>query len=134
MIAPRFVLDASAIVEFLGAKDADDALIHRVLMGRPLAPEIVDLEVTNAVRKQVRRGLLTASAADKVIDELRDLPVVRSPHRALIPRVWELRHAIATYDAAYVALAEQLGIPLVTTDAKLARSHGHKADIELYAA
>ncbi|MCP2238704.1 type II toxin-antitoxin system VapC family toxin [Prauserella halophila] len=56
----------------------------------------------------------------------------RSPHRGLIPRVWELRHSITPYDAAYVALAEQLDIPLLTTDARLAGSNGHSAEIELY--
>ncbi len=39
---------------------------------------------------------------------------------------------MTAYDAAYVALAEQLDIPLVTCDAKLAGSHGHKVQIELY--
>lgn len=50
----------------------------------------------------------------------------------LIQRVWELRHSITAYDASYVALAEQLDIPLITCDAKLAGSNGHKAEIELY--
>lgn len=35
------------------------------------------------------------------------------------------------YDGAYVALAEALGAPLVTCDAKLGRSHGHRARIEV---
>jgi len=36
------------------------------------------------------------------------------------------------YDAAYVALAEQLDCPLTTSDAPLARSAGHRARIELF--
>jgi predicted nucleic acid-binding protein len=39
---------------------------------------------------------------------------------------------MSAYDAAYVALAERLGVPLVTCDAKLAGAHGHQAKIELY--
>jgi len=50
----------------------------------------------------------------------------------LIERIWELRHTITAYDASYVALAELLDVPLVTCDAKLATSNGHKAEIELY--
>jgi predicted nucleic acid-binding protein len=49
----------------------------------------------------------------------------------LIPRIWELRRSISAYDAAYVALAEVLGAPLLTRDARLGRSHGHRARIEL---
>ncbi|WP_309115557.1 hypothetical protein [Saccharothrix sp.] len=35
-------------------------------------------------------------------------------------------------DAFYVALAERLGVPLITCDAKLAGSNGHQVDIEVY--
>ena len=38
---------------------------------------------------------------------------------------------MSAYDAAYVALAEALDVPLLTCDAKLARSHGHRAKILL---
>lgn len=40
---------------------------------------------------------------------------------------------ITTYDAAYVALAESLDIPLLTRDARLSRSSGHAARIEYIA-
>jgi predicted nucleic acid-binding protein len=49
----------------------------------------------------------------------------------LLPRIWDLRHNLTAYDAAYVALAEALAAPLVTRDAALAASRGHAARIEL---
>jgi predicted nucleic acid-binding protein len=55
------------------------------------------------------------------------------PHRALLSRVWELRENVSAYDACYVALAEGLSVPLLTLDARLARSSGHDAEIITYA-
>ncbi len=56
----------------------------------------------------------------------------RYSHSALLPRIWELRENVTAYDAAYITLAETLNAPLITTDAKLARASGIRAEIELY--
>jgi predicted nucleic acid-binding protein len=50
----------------------------------------------------------------------------------LLPRIWELRHNVTAYDAAYVALAEILAVPLVTCDARLAAAPRHAAKIEVF--
>lgn len=42
-----------------------------------------------------------------------------------------MRSSLSAYDAVYVALAEVLEAPLVTTDGKLSRAHGHDVQIEL---
>ena len=47
-------------------------------------------------------------------------------------RVIELRHNLTAYDAFYLALAESLGMPLLTGDAQLAMSAGHAADVQTY--
>ena len=59
--------------------------------------------------------------------------IVRHPVTHLVERIWSLRHNITAYDAAYVALAEHLGFPLLTRDARLSRSAGHAATIEYIA-
>ena len=48
--------------------------------------------------------------------------------------MWDLRNNLSAYEAAYIALAEALGATLITGDARLARSVGHAADIQLIAA
>jgi predicted nucleic acid-binding protein len=43
--------------------------------------------------------------------------------------MWRLHEVPTAYDAAYIALAEALDSPLVTTDLHLARAHGHQAKV-----
>ena len=54
-------------------------------------------------------------------------------HRAigLLPRIWELRHNLTPFDAGYVALAEMLDCPLVTSDGRMARTPGLRCDVQL---
>ena len=58
-------------------------------------------------------------------------PIRRYPHHFLLPRVWELRGNLTTYDAMYVALAEMLDAALVTRDRRLATAAGRYAAVEL---
>ena len=40
----------------------------------------------------------------------------------LAHRIWELRDKLTAYDAAYLAVGEELGCALLTSDARLARA------------
>jgi predicted nucleic acid-binding protein len=95
------------------------------------APELVDLEVTSALRGLHRVGKLNERRAHQALADLRELPLRRAPHRGLITRCWELRENLTTYDASYVALAELLGATLVTTDARLSRAPRVMCTIEV---
>lgn len=53
-----------------------------------------------------------------------ELAVERHTHLQLLPRAWQLRDAVSAYDAQYVALAELLGVALVTADGRLSRASG----------
>ena len=95
------------------------------------APSLIDLELLSMTRRWLVQGRLESARADQVIIDLTSLPIQRYPHVALVPRVWELRHDLTPYDAAYVALAESLGAVLVTADARLARAPGPQCSIDL---
>jgi predicted nucleic acid-binding protein len=127
------VLDASAAVGLLlqspvGVRVADRALAADESLH---APHLLDVEVTQVVRRFALAGELTAERAEQALLDLTDLPLTRYAHTDLIARIWSLRDSLTTYDAAYVALAEALDAPLLTSDGKLARAHGHAAHIEL---
>jgi len=51
-------------------------------------------------------------------------PINRCPHSVLLTRIWEMRHLVTAYDAAYIALAEALDARLVTRDRAMAKVGG----------
>jgi len=127
------VVDASALIEILlntsAAPRIADRLFHR---GETLhAPHLLDLEVTQVLRRYVRAGEMSAARGDAALEDLTAFPIARYPHHPFLPRIWSLRNNATAYDAAYLALAEALDAPLLTRDAKLAASVGHRARIEL---
>lgn len=95
------------------------------------APHLIDLEITQGLRRLVLAGIMMAPHAELALETWLRLPVRRWGHQALLPRVWVLRDTLTAYDAAYVALAETLGAVLVTTDVKIARASGHGARVEV---
>jgi predicted nucleic acid-binding protein len=127
------VVDASAVVDLLLVTGAAPRLADRLLRTRVSlhAPHLLDVEVIQAIRRYAISGEIPHRRGAEAVADLLDLPIHRHPHDMLAPRIWELRRSVTAYDAAYVALAEALDAPLVTRDGKLARSHGHRARIEL---
>lgn len=126
------VLDASAMVQWLvGA--AQPRLGRRILGAAGVhAPALLDLEAAAALRGLERSGRVSPERATAAARSLGSARIVRHRHERLARRIWELRQAISTYDASYVALAEALRAPLVTCDARLAAAAGHRASVELH--
>jgi predicted nucleic acid-binding protein len=127
------VIDASALLESLLQTPAAAVVDERLLgEGLPLhAPHLIDLEVTQALRRYAATGRVEAARCEDALDDLQDFSLRRYQHDVLLPRVWELRHNLTTYDAAYVALAEALDATLLTRDRRLAAASGHRARVEL---
>jgi predicted nucleic acid-binding protein len=95
-------------------------------------PHLFEVEVLSILRRYSLRGELSQARARLALDRLSAARFTRYPHTALLSRVWELRDNVTVYDAAYVALAETLEAPLVTTDARLAQAPGIRAAVEVY--
>lgn len=129
------VVDASVVVTALADDGADGAAARVRLRGeRLVAPQLIDLEVTSAWRRLVAAGGLDEHRAALALADLRSLRVDRVPHLPLVERCWELRENLTIYDAAYVALAEIMGIVLLTADARLAAAPGTRCEVELLGA
>lgn len=126
------VIDASALIEVLIGAEPSQPLRQRLLTSELTAPDLIITEVLNVLRRRARVSSTGRAQADRAAWWLTRAPIATVGYRALVDRVWDLCDSITAYDAHYVALAEQLGAPLITCDAKLAKSHGHKVDIEVY--
>ena len=126
------VVDASVVFDYLIHTD-DSAEIERRFQIEDFdlhAPSHLPVELLSVFHKQT----LLPGAKHNDEDVVRDIlifPVEIHSHEYLVSRIWELRHNITPFDAAYVALAEVLDVPLLTRDRKLAKSTGHHARIEV---
>lgn len=121
------VVDASVaiklvITEVLSAEaHALFAHLARDPAARFAAPELLDTECANILWKQVQRAGYPLVDAQQNLATLAALAVQRLPARGLVADALTLaaRHGISVYDASYVAAAHQLGLPLITADARL---------------
>jgi predicted nucleic acid-binding protein len=127
------VLDASVVLEVLLHTPVGRRVASRILDERRSlhAPHVLDLEVTQVLRRYERAGDLSLSRARAALDDLAGFALRRYPHDLLLRRIWELRANLTAYDAAYVALAEHLGAVLLTRDGRLAAAPGHRASVEV---
>lgn len=118
------VVDASVVVDLVGRfrPQPIEALLwaeDNVLA----APELLDVEVLQALRRLEQDGAIPPSRTD-VVELLQALRIRRYRHHSLRDGIWSLRKKLTAYDAAYVILARLLDATLVTRDAKLARAPG----------
>jgi len=128
------VLDASAAVDWLLQTPAGQLIDQRIYARQDTlhTVHLLDVEFVQVLRRLVREGTLTPSRAQEALDDLSALRMIRYAPFLMLRRIWLLRQNLSAYDAAYVALAEELQSPLVTRDRKLASAPGHAAAIELF--
>ena len=128
------VLDASVAIDFLlDIAPYSPRIAARMEAEAPAmaAPHLLDVEVTQVLRRFVLRGAITQERARGAVEDLADLPVIRYPHTPLVSRMFELRDNLTAYDAAYLVLAESLGATLLTKDAAFVSIPGASASVEL---
>jgi len=127
------VVDASALLEFLLQTPLGTRVEARLFRDGDEChtPHLVDVEVTQGLRRLVRSGEVSPARAAEAIADLVDLDLHRHAHIDLLTRAWKLRENVTAYDAMYIALAEALDAAVVTCDAPLATAPGHHARIEV---
>ena len=122
------VADASAAVAAL----TTDGLARERLGRVPVhAPHLIDHEVVSAMRRRVISGDITEASGSRALAQWSKIGIERYPAGGLLPRIWELRLNLTAYDAAYAALAEALGCPLVTADGRLANAPQLRCEVQV---
>lgn len=126
------VIDASALLEVLVARVRPVGLIERLAGDELSAPHLLDVEVLSGLRRLVANGELSEDRANDARTDFAAMAVLRYSHDVLSDRAWELRHNLSAYDAVYVALAEILDVPLVTSDRMIGAAPRLRAVVEVF--
>lgn len=92
--------------------------------GGLVAPHLALAEATNILRRLELAGKLGRSEARAAAVDLRRIELDLVPFDPFADRVWELRVNVTSYDAWYIAVAEELDLPLATLDRRLAAAPG----------
>lgn len=129
------VLDASAAVHLVLNSSVGVRVAERISDPAESlhAPHLVDLEVTQVLRRYVHAGEISVERADLALQDFVDLGLTRYDHHSFLGRIWELRDNLTAYDAAYVALAEALDALLLTSDGRMAGAPGVRVRVEVIA-
>jgi predicted nucleic acid-binding protein len=120
------VIDASVLLDAMASPATAEADIKTLEAAEALyAPHVIDLEVINGLRKMLLSQRIDMEQADSALSILQSLPITRVDITMITNDIWTLRDNFTSYDAAYVALARKLEVPLMTRDARLA-SHAKR--------
>ena len=128
------VLDASAAIDWLLQTPAGLRIEQRIYARQDTlhSVHLLDVEFVQVLRRLVREGTLTPRRAVEAIEDMAALRIARYPPVLLLQRIWRLRQNLTAYDAAYVALAEELQAPLITRERRIAAAPGHAAAVEVF--
>jgi predicted nucleic acid-binding protein len=119
------VADSSVLVAALVDTGPDGNWAEEVLSRGALhAPDLARVETANILRRLEQAKRITAAEANAAYGDFMELALELYPFEPFADRIWTLRHAVTSYDAWYVALAEALNLPLATLDRRLARARG----------
>lgn len=121
--AEHVVVGASAMVDLLARTHDRYAAVRTRLTGTVMhAPAHFDAEVLSALGRMQRAGALTVAEVDAALAELEAAPITKHDLAALLVGAWSRRATLRLTDALYVELADTSGLPLLTTDERLAQA------------
>jgi predicted nucleic acid-binding protein len=116
------VVDASTMVEILLRSPTGRQVVGRLDDPAAAAPDILDAEVGQALRRARRRGGIDDAHLGHALDVLADWPLERMPSRRLVRDARRWWHNVSAYDSLYLAVAAARGATVLTCDGPLSRA------------
>jgi predicted nucleic acid-binding protein len=102
-----------------------DAVLGALSQHSAIVPALWPYEVANAIVIAERRKRISAAERDEALAFILSLPIEIEHSPAMVPAALirlSNQFELTAYDAAYLELARQRGLPLATIDAGLARA------------
>ncbi|MEO7016438.1 MAG: type II toxin-antitoxin system VapC family toxin [Leifsonia sp.] len=122
------VIDCSAVVDLLYCREPKEW--HTPLARHDLlAPELIVPEIVSVARRLSRRERESPRQIERMLTNFLIVDIEYFAQESLMRPAWGLRDKLSAYDAMYVALASKLGIPLVTSDKRLARAAAGECEV-----
>ena len=123
---PRVIIDASVVFHAFINRDTPQIRARlRTLRSNGTqfhVPALWRFEITNALHRSTRAGMITSERRDQTLAAAWALPIVYHDEIVLHQRAAEIALALgvgAAYDALYLALSERLNIQFYTCDRRL---------------
>jgi predicted nucleic acid-binding protein len=120
------VIDSSITLAWLFEDERSalaDAVLRQVTETGAVVPSLWRLEVANALQMAVRRQRIDARFRDASIADIRSLPITIDPetdrHAWGASLILAERCQLTLHDAAYLELAQRVGLPLASLDQQL---------------
>jgi predicted nucleic acid-binding protein len=120
-----FVADNSVVIAWFSRSQATpytDRYYKKLDRDEVVVPSVWPYEFANALAVLERRRILSASLADEIIENAARLMarIDSPPASPALLLSLARRHGLSAYDAAYLELAQRLGVPLAAKDSPLA--------------
>ena len=113
------IIDSSVAVEVaLGSRAGRDAI--ELLDEDLFVPELFYAEFHSVLHRLRTRKEISAAQVSEARRVLSGLDVEARPVHHLEEELWRVAQRVSAYDAHYVVLANEIGVPLATRDRRLA--------------
>ncbi|MCE9621437.1 MAG: type II toxin-antitoxin system VapC family toxin [Actinomycetia bacterium] len=119
------VVDASAAVAFIVDNGRVGEFLSATIETHEIAyPSLMPFEVAHVLRRLCLNNVIDQRLAQTALGEAAGFRGQVFEFADLANRIWQLRNNLTAYDAAYVALAELIDVPLLTLDTRLMAAPG----------